>query len=224
MSVMISGTDSATNYIALAEDISSEIIGTESFRIREALTLDDLFGPLNEAGLTGGTSFLMADVLVLRESGSNIQTTIFNYAATSFNAGWVTTSRSRTPSGTRSILPYQIVEARRNLSSNNPVLHFQQQLRTESLLVPVHSGNNFVGLASSDSLLTLALSGLETVLTSGTSSRNADFVGMYKPSYMPIYLVNGTWRNMANGQITPNEPFDAGRGVILSKRLAGTIL
>jgi hypothetical protein len=224
MSVMISGTDSATNYIALAEDISSEIIGTESFRIREALTLDDMFGPLNEAGFLGDISFNSADNLIIYAPGTNAQSIAYNYISGSLNLGWRANNRSRTPAGMRSILPYQLIEVKRTLSPTTQAVHFQQQVRDEDLLVPVNSGLNFVGMALADSQLTLANSGIADVLPSAASLRSASSLVKTQPFFIAFHHLNNDWRNAVTFTFTPDEPLISGEGFQINRRPSGTVL
>lgn len=178
--VPITGADYETNFVELAEDVSMEIAGTESFRIRQSLTLDDLFGEKNEAGFRAGTSSGNSDRFVHFASASKVSQTFFNLAFEGEDFGWH--GPGFAPSGEFGIHPYEGFRVDRRESIGDVSAHIQTIFNDEILLIPVFAGLNYLSLGRSFQGLSLGDSGLENGLRGGTSSGMADNVILSDPT------------------------------------------
>jgi hypothetical protein len=178
--VPITGADYETNFVYLAEDVSHEIAGNESFRIRQSLTLNDLFGENNEAGFRAGTSSGTSDRFIYFSSASKASQTFFNLVFQGEDFGWY--GPGFAPSGEFGIHPYEGFRVDRRESTSDLSVHIQTIYNDEILLIPIFSGLNYISLGRSFQGLSLGDSGLENGLRGGTSSGTADNVILSNPT------------------------------------------
>lgn len=130
----------------------------DTIKIRKDVTISDLLGSNNSAGLLASDDGSTADE-VLIYSGSNAVSYFYYTGDPSLPAGWLKTD-DYTPAGDVSIAPHEAVVIKRRGAGNLNV-SFTGAVKTGNTLFPILSGFNVLGTASAKGL-TLAESNLYT--------------------------------------------------------------
>ena len=148
----LSSMDLASGAMLFVSDIASLVSPGESYRIRKHLTLADVFGANNEAGLQPGMNAAEADNVILHDPQSQ-QTLTFFYSSVPGFTGWY--RDDYTPANDVIIYPEQGIMVRRK-SAESLVLYTHGPLKTGASRVPVFPGYNLLGTLQSTRSLTLA--------------------------------------------------------------------
>jgi uncharacterized protein (TIGR02597 family) len=86
-------TDAGTKTLILADDLSTVLTGSETFKIRKYWTLASLFGAQNQAGLGSGSN-VTADQVLIFDSLTGLYTTYFYKTVGLGGTGWRSTASS----------------------------------------------------------------------------------------------------------------------------------
>ena len=130
----------------------------DSIKIRKDVTISDLFGATNSAGLLASDDPTTADE-VLIYIGATATSYFYYTGAPGYPAGWYN-SGSFDPAGSISIAPNEAVVIKRKTSGNLSIT-FAGAVKTGNTLLPIQNGLNVLGTASAKGM-TLFNSGLNT--------------------------------------------------------------
>lgn len=122
------------------------------YRIRRHLTLSDVFGANNEAGLLGGQNSAAADNILLHAPETQATHTFFYSTVPGFN-GWYRDDYA--PAANVVIDPTQGILIRRK-SASSVVLYLKGSAKEGPVLTPVLSGLNLLGTLKSGKALKLS--------------------------------------------------------------------
>lgn len=133
--------DAGSRTLVLASHVRDQIAVGEAYRIRRHVTLADLFGPNDEAGLQSGPSEASADTVQLLNAERQETATCY-YMTRPGGSGWVRTDG--VPAAGFPIAPGSGVVLFRQ-SSTDLALFVHGLARTGALRIPVWPGTNLVG-------------------------------------------------------------------------------
>jgi len=176
-----------SNSITLSSDDASRLSGTESFKIRKYLTLGDVFGVANEAGLKQGPDITQADIVYALVNGNWKQYFYFDDLVGFDPTQWSDLALVGDAKDAR-IDPDQGILIARKAGSNDVRLQVAGQVKTTNAKIPVLNGMQIVSNPW-PTPMTFAQLGLQTGsestgLKQGPSVSDADVV--YR-------LENGKW-------------------------------
>ncbi|MDX2108950.1 MAG: TIGR02597 family protein [Verrucomicrobiota bacterium] len=174
-------TATATNSLTLTDNLTTFGGATTAFRIRKHVTIGQIFGATNTAGLLAGQSPSEADeIIVLDAAGQSFATYFYgDFDGTEFD-GWY--DASYTAAANAVITPEQGIIIRRKQTGAQLQFVFSGSVKPGQTLVPVSQGVNYVGMANAAGR-TLATSGLFTGSTttgvkSGQGLGDADEIAL----------------------------------------------
>ena len=169
-----------TSSITTADNLTGLAAAGDNIRIRRHVTLSDLFGANNSAGLQASTSISSADE-VLVYNGSAFAKYWYYDGTLGGTAGWVDLNFN--DSSTAIIGPNEGVVVKRK-ATGALTFTFQGAVKTANTLIPIRNGINVLGTVSAKGL-TLDTSGLvngSSGLTASSSISTADEVTIYTGS------------------------------------------
>lgn len=151
----------STSTIATGDNLSGKIAVGDSIRIRKDVTISDLFGAANSAGLLASDEPSSADEVLVYD-GANSTSYFYYNGGGGFPDGWYnSTFNPATPVGNTTVIsPHQGVVVKRKSAS---ALSFPASgaVKTGNTLLPVVNGLNVLGTVSAKGV-TLDTSGLFT--------------------------------------------------------------
>lgn len=217
-------TATTGNSIATARPTGA-VVG-DTIKIRADVTIANLFGTTNSAGLLGSNADATGADEVLIYSGNLPPVSYFYYTGNDFSytPGWVR-SDDFTDGGPVTIAPNEAIVVKRKASGNRPVV-FNGAVKTGNTLIPIMSGLTVLGTSSAKGL-TLATSGLYTgnpvtgVQPSGGDASTADEIILYGAttpasyffysgndfSYTPGWVKSDDFSDANNIAIAPGTAF-----------------
>jgi len=196
--VDIIGTN--TNQIVTGQAAGAAI--GDSIKIRKDITISDLFGATNSAGLLASDEAPTADEVLIYSGATFTSYFYYNGGAPGFPDGWYN-STSFAPAASTSIAPNEAVVIKRKTSGGLPVV-FTGAVKTGNTLIPIQDGLNVLGTASAKGL-TLADSGLytgnnATGVKPSDEAPSADEVILYSATSQTSYFYyNGGAPGFPNG-------------------------
>jgi uncharacterized protein (TIGR02597 family) len=182
----ISATTAST--VTTADDLTSPTIFAkvgDTIKIRKHVTISDVFGATNSAGLQGSFDASLADQILVYNGDTPTEYWYYDgsYGGT---AGWYDLNFN--PSGSVPIGPNEGVVVRR-IAAGDLRITVAGAVKTGNTLVPVRNGLNVLGTASAKGL-TLASSGLvngTSGLAGSYDASLADEVIIYSPTAQTNY-------------------------------------
>ncbi len=226
----------AANTIVTGDDLSGLIDDTDTFEIRKTLTVEDAFGPANEAGLTAGNTNSVGADLVWVQTDTGFSQVYYNAVAGSgfgaIGVGWKTTTTGNTDASKTPIYYADAIFVERK-GAGPLSLTFTGTVVTDASIVAVQSGFNYVNRILPVGF-SLADSGLENYLTQGnTNSSVADIIWVSDGAggYTQYYY-NGTagsgfgaigvgWKGVTTGN-TDQSAVDLSDGFIIQRKTGAT--
>ena len=144
ISATVTGNTATT--LTTAQDISSLLVGTETFEVRAYNTLADVFGAANESGIGSGANAAAADeILVYNGAGFDIY--YYQEGASFGGIGWRTSTNGFTDQSS-ALLPSGLgLVVKRKQSADVDVVISGSVLTTNSI-VPVEAGVNWMSGAN----------------------------------------------------------------------------
>lgn len=160
----------------------------ETIRIRQHVTIADVFGATNSAGLLAGEEASSADE-VLVYNGDNFTSYFYFVGAEGFPAGWY--KADFTPSNSQPIWPNESLVVKRK-SAGNINITFTGTVKKGNTIFPITTGLNVISTVSAQGL-TLNTSGLytgnsSTGVAAGEEASAADEVLIYTGSTPASYF------------------------------------
>lgn len=174
-------TDAAQHRLVFSGNLPPTIPVGSFYRIRKHFTIDDIFGPHNEAGLKPGNNPLQADYIEL--SGS-IPRHIMFYTPEN---RWVCLGTNGfEPAGQIIVYPEKGILVRRK-APGDVVLHLQGQVKETTTQVPIYPGYNVVGALKGCRTLTLGelnlyTGNLATGVNQAANPKLSDNIYLYNPA------------------------------------------
>ena len=200
-------TQSSTDTLVHAGNLSGLVNVGERFRVRRHLTLPDIFGPNNEAGLQAGPNENLADNVLIQDPQTRATMTYFYYATDWYDTTYASVANMP-------IYPEQGLMIRRR-ATGNLVVYVNGNAREGETRVPVYPGYNLVGTLKGSKNMMLSELGLytgnpATGLQGGLNTSAADTLLVVRPDSSTItyfYLTssgNEGWHdvNYANADTT----------------------
>lgn len=200
--------DRETGTITLDENFSPYLSGGESYRIRKHRTIAEVFGPNNEAGLTGAASVSKADDIRILNAVTQSFATYYFKTGGFGGRGWRSTTDAAADAGnTRLYFDQGIIICRKTPGAVR--LELTGSVKTGPTAIPIGPGTNLIANVYAAGTLTLENSGLytgdpATGLADGPSISTADEVRMFDGTTIEkfYYKRNGTggtgWRSSGN--------------------------
>ncbi len=192
--------------LTTAENLNSLLNGDETFEIRAYVTISDVFGASNEAGLDGGASVGAADNILVQD-GASFNTYYYKNAGLIGGTGWRSSSSPIADAGS-TILPHGsgFIVVRRQ--SSDIELITSGSVFSSDVITPVETGFNW---KTASVPVDLTLSGVfgannEAGLVGGSSAGSADNILVFDDSgsistyyYKNAGLIGGTgWRSSSS--------------------------
>ena len=168
-------TATTASSITLLDNLSSFVAaGTTTVKIRKHHTIGSYFGATNTVGLQAGASLAAADQLVILDPSTQLPKIVF-YSTDEFAPGWVDSSFN--PVSDFVLAPGQGILVKRVGGTSAGTLPFVQTgyVKTGATVLPIEPGENVVSIPNAVGV-TLAASGLGSVITQGASLSTADQV------------------------------------------------
>jgi hypothetical protein len=226
----ITDTVAVGGLLTLVDDLSARTPAVSpgtAYVVRRHLSLEDRFGPANEAGLASGPNAAVSDQVMFWDAPSQ-STDAFFFKDNGGPVGWRDSSDTFAAAA-EAIRPYEGVIVDR-LAGGALTVHVQTQVHDNELVVPLHEGFNVVG-AQTVSGGTLGASGLEDAVDGGLNPSSADSVYRVDPTTgafsLFFYLdVAGTaddqWVAADYGDASA-EPLPAGEAVLVERKDPATV-
>lgn len=148
----VTAADDATRTLTLAGRLPDSITPGHTYRIRRHLTLADVFGPNNEAGLLGGLNSAASDNVLLHVPQTQETLTYF-YCTLQGLAGWRRSDYK--PAADVVIYPEQGFMVRKRTSTAT-TLYLCGTAKDTGTQVPVFPGYNLVGTLKGQKSLRLS--------------------------------------------------------------------
>lgn len=192
--------------VTTAQDISALITaGTTKYEIRKALTIADLFGATNSAGLQSGNQTTADKLWILDESGLFQQYYYADAAPPFITVGWRKVAGGNTD---RAAVPVYFTDGIfiQRVAATDKDIVFTGHVRKIKSKVGIETGFNYLSRVLPVPM-TLAQSGLETELQAGNQTTAdkvwiPDGAGGYSQYYFataqPPFITAG-WRKVAGG-------------------------
>jgi hypothetical protein len=215
----ITQTDAATKTLSYPGTLPAGVAVGSKFKIRKHLTLADVFGANNQAGLLAGSSPAQADNVLLHVPETQ-RTLCFFYSSVPGYIGWYRDDYS--PANNTVIYPEQGLMIRRKITGN-VVLYLCGATQNGLIRAPVYNGFNLLGtLKTTTSLqlsqLNLYTGDLNTGLAPASNPADADNVILVNPdsttticfySNYPGYVgwYDSTFQPAATVAVAPGTPF-----------------
>lgn len=133
---------SAANEVTTHEDLSEVLSPGDLIVVRQYVTLGDVFGVHNRAGLGSGTSAAEADTITLVDPRTKAMTVYYYHASDSGAVGWVTPGDPEEKSATP-IFPDTGFIVRRKAADDLQVV-LPGHVPTQSAVMPIERGLNLV--------------------------------------------------------------------------------
>ena len=184
----ITGTTAST--ITTQDNLSTRAAVGDIVRIRKDVTIADLLGATNSAGLLSSAGDATTADEVLIYSGAS-STSYFYYTGPGLPAGWYNSTTFDSAGGI-AIAPSEAVVIKRK-AVGNVTISFSGSVKTGNTLIPIVNGLNVLGTASAKGL-TLATSGLYTgnnatgVMPSSADATTADEIILYSGTSQTSYF------------------------------------
>lgn len=185
----ITNTDPTTHTLSLPGDVRAAVSVGDAYKIRRHSTLADVFGPNNEAGLTGGGNPAAADnVVLLDDQTQNLQ--MYFYCNVSGYTGWY--SGSFQPANNVVVYPEQGVVVSRK-TAGSMARYISGVCKTGPTLAPISPGLNLLGTVHSVAGMTLSSLNLytgnpATGLVGGSNPAAADNLVIPSATGMDLYF------------------------------------
>lgn len=205
------------NSLTTVEDLSSFLAGDESFAIREYLTIGDLFGEDNSAGLQSAASIGGADEILLPDGNGDFDR-YFYLENPLLGSGWRSSEDLNTNAGSTPVPIGQGLIVRRKASDDLEVVLSGSVVSNESAVYPIETGFNFIASAYPVSHTLNSFFGSNGgSLQSGSSLGDADQVLVQRNDgsfdyffYLDNPLLGSGWRDAEDLQT------DAGETIIIA--------
>lgn len=206
---VIVDTLAAGNEIVLADAVPSGVLDGATIKVWKLWTLAEVFGSDNSAGLTGGTTPETADLIQL-PNGSGFDEYFYSTGGDQ-GTGWRQVGQGSTD---QAAIPLEFTGGIAIYARSAKSVIIVGQVKPGKTMVTLQTGNNFVanlcpvnaaGDNASTEGRTLGNSGLQTGLTSGVASNQADLVLLWNgQGYDQYYYSSGGpiglgWRRIGKG-------------------------
>lgn len=219
-------TTPTTSTITVAGDLTvNQAAVGDTIKIRKDVTIADLFGATNSAGLLGSDDASTADEVFIYSNASAVSH--FYYTGdVSTPAGWYN-STTGDPAGSRAISPNEAVVVKRK-AAGDVTLTFAGAVKTGNTLMAVVNGLNVLGTSSAQGL-TLATSGLytgnqNTGVKGSDDASTADEVTIYGTGTNNYFYYTGDvstpagWYHSTTGDPSGAVAIDPGTAFVLRRK------
>ena len=175
-------TDAASKSLIVSSNLPAPVSVGDTFKIRKHITLSDIFGPHNEAGLVPGLNPAAADNVLLYNS-ANQQTYTYFYSSVPGYNGWYSDSYA---AAAQTIVPPESGIMVRCKTSQGALVVMHGAAKEGVNLAPVYPGFNLLGTLKGErnfklSELNLYTGDAATGVGAGSNSGVADNLILVRP-------------------------------------------
>jgi uncharacterized protein (TIGR02597 family) len=222
----ISGTPTGNTLTTVGDLSVNQAAVGDTIRVRKDVTISDLFGATNSAGLLASDDASTADEVFIY-SNATAASHFYYTGDISTPAGWYN-STSGDPAGNRSIAPNEAVVVKRKAAAPLSIT-FAGSVKTGNTLMAVVNGLNVLGTASAKGL-TLDTSGLHTGndatgVKGSDDASTADEVTVYGATTSSNYFyytgdvsTPAGWYNATSGDPAGGAEIPAGTAFVLRRK------
>ncbi len=224
-------TGGTSSSVTTADDMDAVANPGDTIKIRKHVTISDLFGATNTAGLLSGGSSTTADILTVLDPQTKVATRIFYYVdpTNPAVAGWITEDGEL--AADFAIEPAQAVQITRIASADLSIVRVGH-VKTGPTKLGIEPGLNLVAvpLATGTTLSTSGLRGTGNAngVSAGGSLTTADVLRFVTPAgavlqtffYQDPNDANVTGWLDENGEIQNDYVIKEGTGFLLSRKTA----
>jgi hypothetical protein len=189
LTVDIVDTQAATRTLVVPGDLRAVLAVGEVYRIRKHVTLVDVFGANNEAGLLGGKNASRTDNVVLYDAAAQTSQMYFYYNVPGYT-GWY--RGDFRPATNVTIYPEQGIVVSRKTAADTTV-YMGGVIKTGATWVPIEPGFNLLGTVKTVrnmklSELNLLTGNPATGLAEGANASAADNVALPNQNGWALYF------------------------------------